>query len=87
MVSTDFTARAGGKKYTNSTFFKSMTPEYVAEQIWKQIQQQKSLQIIDWRYRLSNYLASLLPKRWVAQSVGAKIAQRIEPRQIKTLHL
>lgn len=60
MVSTRFRQRAGGEEKGQD---KSgvMTPEYVANEIWKQIQSCKSLRIVDWRYRLLTYLSYLVP--------------------------
>ena len=79
MVATDFQSRAGGKMSLQKGM---MSPSFVAEQIWKQMEECKPLAIIDWKYRLLTFLSSVLPTQWVAHIVERNIAKRIYPRHL-----
>lgn len=81
MVATEFQVRAGGKR--NKQPAGMMTPSFVAEQIWKQIERLDPLLIIDWKYRFLTFLSFILPKSWIAAMVERKIAQKIKsPRTL-----
>lgn len=80
MVQTHFQARAGGMN--NSEKIGIMTPDFVAEEIWKQIQSKTSVKIVDWRYRFLTYLSKFFPTNWVAKLVKKNILNRIPPRTI-----
>jgi short-subunit dehydrogenase len=81
MVDTSFQERAGGQLDSKDKIG-FMTPDFVANQIWWQIQKQKKLHIIDWRYRLLTYLSYLLPKQFVTTLIKRNISKRIPPREI-----
>lgn len=84
MIETDFQERAGSKKNDKRPIV-SMTSSYVAQAIWKQIEQQQPLKIIDWKYKIYIYLASLIPKRILARFIGKEMNRRLSsPRTIKT---
>lgn len=83
MVETHFVDRAGGTNESSKSQVASMTPQYVAEQIWRQIHQQNPLKIINWKYRVFMALSRLIPKTWLAKILHRSILQRIHPRKIK----
>lgn len=76
VVATDFQSRAGGNG-NHTQAMKMMTPSFVAEQIWKQIQTLCPLRIIDWRYRILTCISNLLPKRWIAKILKQNIDNRL----------
>lgn len=64
MVATDFSRRAaGGHKAPKRSLV--MDVEYVVAQIWKQIQQGKAVQVVDWKYRIATFLSRFIIPRWV----------------------
>lgn len=79
MVQTNFQQRAGGKGLIKEEPG-VMSSEFVASQIWQQIQCQKPLLIVDWKYRFLTTLAALLPKHWVATFMKRKMSKRMIPR-------
>lgn len=80
MVATDFQRRAGAEARPVKEGF--MLPSFVAEQIWRQIEEQKPLMIVDWKYRFLTCLSSMLPKRLTA-SIGKRIIDsRIKSRKL-----
>lgn len=76
MVSTSFSDRAG--KSSKEVDPLSMSPEFAAEEIWRQIQNQNPLHIFNWKYRLAVFFAGLLPQRWVAAALKKRIDSRIQ---------
>lgn len=84
LVNTNFRQRAGGDP-EDPYIAKSivMTPEYAAEQIWKQIEKRKPLHIFD---RKTKFLAALsryiLPKEWVGKIYHKQVTQRTPNREI-----
>lgn len=80
MVETHFTERAGGPPQ-NASKIGVMTPEFVAHEIWKQIQAEDPIRIIDWKYRLLTFFSFILPTSWSADIIKNNIAKRINPRQ------
>lgn len=77
MVDTEFSKRAGGKSYNRSL---SMTPEYAAERIWKQVRTGKKCDVFDWKYRLLHILGALVPKKMVAKILQQNIMERVLPQ-------
>lgn len=76
MVSTNFRENAGGL-FRKSEAKKSMDVDYAAEQIWKQILNEKKVNIFSTFYRLTTFLAKyVLPKKWVAKITGREISNR-----------
>lgn len=73
MVDTQFAKRAGGEQKSKVGV---MTPKSVAENIWEQIEKQKPISIIDWRYRLMTFISGILPRRWLAKRLQKQIADR-----------
>jgi short-subunit dehydrogenase len=63
-VETEFRKRAGGKKESEAQAA-IMTPEFAAEEIWRQIQKKNPIHIFDWKYRLGIFLSRLFPNRWM----------------------
>lgn len=82
MVKTSFSERAGGQVRSKMQQEGVMNPEFIAEEIWRQIQSKQPLRIVDWKYRVLTYLSYLLPKKWVATMFKQTIAERIAPRPI-----
>jgi len=63
IVATDFQRRASEGDGGQSTI-SPMSVEFAANEIWKQIQNEKPLHIFDWRYRLLTFLGHyFVPKR------------------------
>ncbi|MDB6081412.1 MAG: Short-chain dehydrogenase/reductase [Chlamydiia bacterium] len=75
-VATQFRLRASKgfspERGTGNAFF-VMSPEKVAHEIWKQIQKQQTLRIIDWKVRLLVCIERCLPKRWVMSFLQKEI--------------
>lgn len=81
MVETHFQERAGGS-LDYSKEMEVMTPEFMAKEIWQQIQHLQPLSIINWKYCLATYLSYFLPRSWVTALLKRNIAKRIKPRPI-----
>jgi uncharacterized protein len=81
MVETNFQFRAGEVQQNNPV--KMMNSNYVAKEIWEQIQSLQSVKIIDWRYRMINIFSYLIPKQWLAAAKKAVIEKRIQKRPYK----
>jgi uncharacterized protein len=81
MVETAFTTRAAGKPIEVISGF-AMTPEFVAQEIWDQIQEGTPYRIIDWKTRWGTHLSRIIPKRWLAKILKARLAERISYRPI-----
>lgn len=75
-VKTSFINRAGGS--SESAGWGVMSPDDVALAMWKQIQIQKPVMIIDWRYRVLTFLSKLLPSRWLAKQLQRDIEKRLQ---------
>lgn len=80
VVATEFQSRAGGE--CDDQQLGILTSSFVAEQIWKQIEQLKPVLIIDWKYRLLTYFSFFLPKSWVAKFIEREINKRTTPRPL-----
>lgn len=62
-VVTNFRERAGGKPRLSGDSEGDMSPEFAAEQIWRQILKGQKLHIFDWRYRFGTFMSRyILPK-------------------------
>lgn len=83
MVATDFQKRAGGE--IKNSPLKAMSPGFVADQMWKQIEQLRPLVIINWQCRLLTWIASWMPQGWVMRLTQRSILQRISPRMFLKL--
>lgn len=83
-VATEFQKRAGGETNTKAEPG-VMTAQHVAKAIWRQIKDQKPLEIIDWRYRLATSLSYFMPRRLVSYSIKETIRKRIPSRKILKL--
>lgn len=77
MVETSFQKRAGSREEKIPGM---LSAPFVAEQIWKQIEELKTLSIIDWKYRLLTFISHLFPQRWVANIEQKIIETRISTR-------
>jgi uncharacterized protein len=80
VVATGFRRRAIGivEKDPYATI-SAMTPEVVAEEIWKQIQSQKRVQVIDFRTKLQILIGRLLPDKFVTRFIGQAIQELNRP--------
>jgi len=76
MVETNFASRAA-KKEIREKGGARMTPQYVAEQIWEQIQKREEKRIVNWQYRIGSILAKYLPRSLVQKMIWNRIKQRI----------
>lgn len=79
MVVTNFQKRAGGVNLQQAG---ALSPNFVAEQIWKQIEQLESLRVIDWKYRFLTFLSHFFPTSWIASIEQRIITKRINPRTL-----
>lgn len=84
MVDTGFRLRASrGQQMEPNPY--SMTSRFAAEEIWWQIEKEKSLHIFDWKYRIAAFFTRyLLPKRLIARVVRRAIEDLHPPRDIIT---
>lgn len=63
-VLTDFQRRAGGRNDSLTTYG-MMSADFVAKKMWEQIINLKPCYIIDWKYRLMNFISYFIPKNWI----------------------
>lgn len=75
-VATDFSNRAAGRPVKNRSKFLDMTPQEAAKAIWKQIEEEKQVDIFNWKYRLGTSLSYLLPYSVVASLLKKVILKR-----------
>lgn len=75
-IATSFYKNAGGKQALRPSWL-LMEPRLVAKEIWQQIEKQKTINVIDWRYRLAYYLSKFLPDRLLAPILGMFIKKRL----------
>lgn len=80
MVETNFRQRAGGSKKEETPFDKVMNAEYAANEIWKQIKNEKKVHIFSLIYRfMTFFVLHVLPKKWVAVLLRKSIDKRYPP--------
>ncbi len=72
MVDTEFAGRAAGKHVKPSGVV--MTPEFAAQQIWKQIEKRQEKRTFNWFYRLS---VLLVPASLAKNMIWRRIKQRL----------
>lgn len=80
-VETDFKHRAAqGNERTaedySSKVMSPMTSEYAAKEIWKQIEDGKTVHVFDWRYRVLIVLSKLIPKSLLSKMLLRHIEKR-----------
>ncbi len=76
MVATDFTNRAA-KKQVNNLGSVVMTPQFAAEEIWRQIEKRKKKHIFNWQYRVLSWFAKyLVPNSLIEKIIWKQIKQR-----------
>lgn len=76
-VATDFRVRASlGKASRQKPGLMVLDPKKVAYQLLQQIQTQKCLSVIDWRYKLLVVISRFLPNRCIAWVVSRVMKQR-----------
>ena len=83
VVRTNFQKRAmqGGAKLSRQAAV--MTPEYAAEQIWKQIESGKSVRTFDWIYRLISFLVRyVVPRAWLFSTLRKQFIKYLPQRPI-----
>lgn len=79
MVDTNFRERAASG--TPQVKERGMTPQFAAEQIWRQIVNEKRIHVFDWTYKVARFLSNyILPKKFVARYVYSKIISRVKKR-------
>lgn len=84
MVSTAFSSRAAGVHIAKENV-QTMTADFAAKQIWRQIEKQKILHIFDWKTRFATWLSRfIVPKSWVAAIITKIIEARHPHRKIIT---
>lgn len=77
MVSTEFSNRAAGKKVEIGGG-PTMSAEFAAEQIWKQILKKQEKHIFNWQYRVGSWVANkLIPVSFVKTIIWKKIRKRL----------
>ncbi len=79
MVKTSFSKRAGQTQREKKVGV--MSADFVAREIWKQVQNLKPLTIIDWKYRFLTRLSAWLSS-WTTAIIKKNIAERIAPRNL-----
>lgn len=85
MVNTRFRERAAnGESASTQKEPLTMSKEFAAEQIWKQILEQKTVRIFDWKYRILAFLSRTLPTSWSTSLVRKAVEGRHKPRMIIT---
>ncbi len=83
VVRTNFQKRAmrGGPKLPRQAAV--MTPEYAAEQIWKQIESGQSVRTFNWVYRLTSFLVRYaVPRAWLFTIVRSQFIKYLPQRPI-----
>jgi len=73
MVATDFASRAAGKPFTPGGG-PVMTPQYAAQQIWKQIETLQEKRIFNWFYQWATFL---IPASLVKKIIWNRIKKRL----------
>jgi short-subunit dehydrogenase len=76
-IETGFRNRAS-RGYPQKKEGYTMTPDHVAKLIWSQIEKGKSLEIIDWRYRLLTRMGQLVPQRWLQRPLRNTLLGRYQ---------
>lgn len=69
MVATNFSSTAAGRDLSDNVNSVTMSPEFVAEQIWKQIVREKPLKVVDWKYRLGTFFSKYILPKWLVVKV------------------
>lgn len=59
----------------------AMTASFAAQEIWDQIEKQKTVHIFDWRYRLMVGISKLIPKPFLSKKLAKQMEQLHFPRQ------
>jgi uncharacterized protein len=76
MVATDFANRAAKKQIALSEG-PILTPQFAAEQIWKQIKKGKEKTIFNWQYRVGSLLATFVPESIIKNVIWKRIKKRL----------
>jgi short-subunit dehydrogenase len=83
MVSTNFRSRAGETEPTAEEQKHTMTPEFAAEQIWRQIENTKTINVFNWPYKILAFLAKYVIPNWITAMIVKKgIEKRIAKKEI-----
>lgn len=83
MVDTNFRTRAGEEEFSHREKKETMTAAYAAEQIWKQIKNNKKTNIFNWPYRVLSFLAKyVIPKKAVSFLLKRGVSKRIAKKEI-----
>ncbi len=78
-VDTDFIRRASAE--ASESQGNSMSAQFAAEQIWKQLILRKRVYIFNWKYRLAHFISHyIFPKTWSALIIYKNIYKRIDFR-------
>lgn len=77
MVATDFANRAAKSEIKNVDG-PVLTPQFVAQQIWRQIEKGEEKRIFNWQYRLLSLLTICLPVSLIKKTIWKRIKQRIQ---------
>ncbi len=86
VVKTNFQQRAAQDGSQLSRQMSAMSPEYAANQIWKQIESGKSVRTFNWIYRLSSFLVRyLLPRAWLFATMRKQFIKYLPQRPIVPL--
>jgi short-subunit dehydrogenase len=86
-VKTNFQKQASQGKGQNSEDRGAMTPEFIAHSIWQQIQTQKPLNIVDWRYRWLTYLSYFFPTSWSIAVLKKNIHKRMPTQPLMKIDI
>lgn len=81
MVDTNFRYRASGNEDQQSSGV-SMHVDFVAKEIWWQIQKRKRVHLFDWKYRFLTVLSWFIPKFVLARGMRREIENRLGKRDL-----
>lgn len=76
-IVTEFRQRAS-KGHPQQPDRRSMSAEFAAQEIWKQIESGKGVHVFDWRYHWMVALSRLFPKKLIQRLLARSIASRYE---------
>ncbi len=78
VVSTDFSFRAAGGLIRKTPALLTMSTDHAINQMWRQIQGKKWVDVVDFRYKFLIWLGALLPQRLVRKLLYGTIKAKIE---------
>ncbi|MCB1112061.1 MAG: SDR family NAD(P)-dependent oxidoreductase [Chlamydiales bacterium] len=88
VVHTNFRKHASKGKSDNKKYLMTMSADFAANEIWKQIQSGKTIRAFDWKYRLMTFLSRYLTPKWLITKIGERLIRDLRsPQDIKKISL